>query len=145
MSLPNWEKNYNSLQNKVDKVEGKELSTNDFTNEYKNKVDNMNNLQWHNATINSEYATGICKYLVIGNMVVISIQNLIITKKVEHNTVIISGFPTNLTSVMTLMFQYANTLPKRIVLTADGNIKDWYDPIEASDCHFYATIITTKN
>lgn len=39
MSLPNWEKNYNSLQNKVDKVEGKGLSTNDFTNEYKNKID----------------------------------------------------------------------------------------------------------
>lgn len=27
------------LSNKVDKVDGKELSTNDFTNEYKNKVD----------------------------------------------------------------------------------------------------------
>ena len=39
MSLPNWEKNYNSLQNKVDKVEGKGLSSNDFTNEYKNKID----------------------------------------------------------------------------------------------------------
>ena len=44
MSLPNWEKNYNSLQNKVDKVEGKGLSSNDFTNEYKNKIDNMNDL-----------------------------------------------------------------------------------------------------
>ena len=44
MSLPNWEKNYNSLQNKVDKVEGKGLSSNDFTDSYKNKIDNMNNL-----------------------------------------------------------------------------------------------------
>ena len=41
MSLPNWEKNYNSLQNKVDKVEGKELSTNDFTDSYKNAIDNF--------------------------------------------------------------------------------------------------------
>lgn len=39
MSLPNWEKNYNSIQNKVDKIEGKGLSSNDFTNEYKNKID----------------------------------------------------------------------------------------------------------
>lgn len=39
MSLPNWEKNYNSLQNKVDKVEGKGLSSNDFTDSYKNAID----------------------------------------------------------------------------------------------------------
>ena len=30
-----------ALQNKVDKVEGKTLSTNDFTNEYKNKIDGI--------------------------------------------------------------------------------------------------------
>lgn len=35
----NFEELYNSIGNKVDKVDGKELSTNDFTNEYKNKVD----------------------------------------------------------------------------------------------------------
>lgn len=34
----------NSLQNKVDKVEGKGLSSNDFTDEYKNIIDNMNSL-----------------------------------------------------------------------------------------------------
>ncbi len=32
----------NSLGNKVDKIHGKGLSTNDFTNEYKNKLDNCN-------------------------------------------------------------------------------------------------------
>lgn len=41
MSLPNWEKNYNSLQNKVDKVEGKVLSSNDFTNNYKSTIDDL--------------------------------------------------------------------------------------------------------
>ena len=58
MSLPNWEKNYNSLQNKVDKVEGKGLSSNDFTNEYKNKIDNMNNLiQLKSITVQFENLT----------------------------------------------------------------------------------------
>lgn len=33
----------NLNENKVDKVAGKELSTNDFTNEYKQKVDNNEN------------------------------------------------------------------------------------------------------
>lgn len=32
---------YNSLDAKVDKIDGKGLSTNDFTNEYKTKVDNL--------------------------------------------------------------------------------------------------------
>ena len=41
MSLPNWEKNYNSLQNKVDKAEGKGLSSNDFTDSYKNAIDSF--------------------------------------------------------------------------------------------------------
>lgn len=38
------------LNTKVDKVSGKDLSTNDFTNEYKNQVDNMEN------TINTKIA-----------------------------------------------------------------------------------------
>lgn len=33
----------NLLDNKVDKIEGKELSTNDFTNEYKNKLEDIEN------------------------------------------------------------------------------------------------------
>lgn len=35
----------NSIVNdKVDKIQGKNLSTNDFTNDYKNKVDNLNSI-----------------------------------------------------------------------------------------------------
>lgn len=33
----------NAIETKVDKVSGKKLSTNDFTNEYKNKLDELNN------------------------------------------------------------------------------------------------------
>lgn len=44
MSEPLLKKILNKLKNKVDKVEGKGLSSNDFTNEYKNKIDNMNDL-----------------------------------------------------------------------------------------------------
>lgn len=32
------------LNGKVDKIDGKGLSTNDFTNEYKNKLDNNNGI-----------------------------------------------------------------------------------------------------
>lgn len=38
-----WNKIKTLLNNKVDKEEGKVLSTNDFTDEYKNKVDNAGN------------------------------------------------------------------------------------------------------
>ena len=36
-----WSQILLKLGGKVDKVDGKELSTNDFTNEYKNKLDNI--------------------------------------------------------------------------------------------------------
>lgn len=38
------------LNNKVDKVTGKGLSTNDFTNEYKTKLDNLENVTIDFAT-----------------------------------------------------------------------------------------------
>ena len=39
----------NEIGNKVDKIEGKQLSTNDFTNDYKSKLDGIAN----NATVNN--------------------------------------------------------------------------------------------
>lgn len=36
-----WQHILAKLGSKVDKVDGKSLSTNDFTNEYKNKLDNL--------------------------------------------------------------------------------------------------------
>lgn len=87
MSLPNWEKNYNSLQNKVDKVEGKGLSTNDFTNEYKNKINSnateisnlSNNMPTSSmseiTTYSSNFSTvDIKRYFKYGNVVVVDFR-----------------------------------------------------------------------
>lgn len=46
-----WTKIKLKLSNKVDKVSGKGLSTNDFTNAYKTKIDNMDT---HEAITNAE-------------------------------------------------------------------------------------------
>lgn len=105
MSLPNWEKNYNSLQNKVDKVKGKGLSSNDFTDEYKNKIDsnateisNISNnmpssIMGEITTYFSNFSTvDIKRYFKYGNVVV-----------VDFRAQISSGIPNN-TTILTLPY-----------------------------------------
>ena len=116
MSLPNWEKRYNEMQNKVDKVEGKVLSSNDFTDEYKDKIvsnsnyiSNILNVKWKNATYNSEiFDSGAIKYIELGNIVVVSIEELRIKKTTEfsnNTTVLATGLPTSVMSSIVLVSQ----------------------------------------
>ena len=65
---------WNTVVNKVDKVEGKGLSTNDFTTEYKNKVDNMNT----NATKVEKSSTN-------GNIKINSIETVVYTHPTGTN------------------------------------------------------------
>ena len=93
MSLPNWEKNYNSLQNKVDKVEGKELSTNDFTDEYKNKVDSFNVTESTLSDPNGYFSTidynRVSRY---GRLVEVFFRGLL-QKNVTNNSILLQGLP----------------------------------------------------
>lgn len=48
---------------------------------------------WQTATTNSNYCKGTCKYILIGDALIVTIQDLIITAKVSHQNVLFSGLP----------------------------------------------------
>ena len=96
---------------------------------------------WQTATLNSTYAReGTCKYITIGNALIITISDLKISSSVVHNTTLFSGLPTGKEQVF-LVNQYNTTTHKRLKLTSAGNIVDWYDPIPVSESQFYGTTI----
>lgn len=96
---------------------------------------------WQTATLNLTYASeGTCKYITIGNALIITISDLKISSSVVHNTTLFSGLPTGKEQVF-LVNQYNTTTHKRLKLTSAGNIVDWYDPIPVSERHFYGTTI----
>ena len=100
------------------------------------------NIFWQNATLNAEYVTGTCKYLTLKNVLIVSILDLKVIKKIEHGTIIISGLPKNIGETF-LLQQFSTNAAKRLLINSSGNIIDWYDPIDISNNQFYATVITT--
>ena len=96
---------------------------------------------WQTATLNSTYASeGTCKYITIGNALIITISDFKISSSVVHNTTLFSGLPTGKEQVF-LVNQYNTTTNKRLKLTSAGDIVDWYDPISVSGSQFYGTTI----
>lgn len=102
MSEPLLKKILNKLKNKVDKVEGKELSTNDFTNEYKNKIDsnateisNISNnmpssIMSEITTYSSNFSTvDVKRYFKYGNVVVVDFRAQI-SSDIPNNTTILT-------------------------------------------------------
>lgn len=95
---------------------------------------------WKTAKTNSSYCTGTCKYLEIGNALIITIQDLAITSNVVHNNALFSGLPSGKEQVF-LVNQYNTSSHKRLKLDNSGNIVDWYDPIATSASQFYGNVI----
>lgn len=96
---------------------------------------------WQTATLNSTYVSeGTCKYITIGDVLIITISDLTISSSVVHNKTLFSGLPTGKEQVF-LVNQYNTTTHKRLKLTSAGNIVDWYDPISVSERQFYGTTI----
>ena len=90
-----------NLNNKVDKVQGKGLSTNDFTNEYKTKLDSLNNYDDTTVTENiAELQSDISSLqTTVGNH----------TKSIETNTTDITTLKGN---VQTLQTNLGNKVDK---------------------------------
>lgn len=95
---------------------------------------------WKTAKTNSSYCTGTCKYLEIGNALIITIQDLAITSNVVHNNALFSGLPSGKEQLF-LVNQFNTTTHKRLKLDNSGNIVDWYDPIATSASQFYGNVI----
>lgn len=90
-----------NLNNKVDKVQGKGLSTNDFTNEYKTKLDGLNNYDDTTVTENiAELQSDVSSLqTTVGNH----------TKSIETNTTDITTLKGN---VQTLQTNLGNKVDK---------------------------------
>lgn len=105
------------------------------------------NAQWQSATVNSEYAEGLCSYLTFGNILIIKIMDLKVTKKVSHNNMIISGLPQGLTETVFMVEGHgADIAKRRLKLQNNGTIVPWYDSIGANNnVQYYGTTIAIYN
>lgn len=96
---------------------------------------------WQNATNNSEnISQGLCKYLIIGDALIISIHDVIVKKDLSHGALLFSGLPSNKTDWGFLVDRYATANPVRLKYSA-GKIYLWYDSITANNSQFYGSTV----
>lgn len=96
---------------------------------------------WKTATNNSENISGgYCKYITIGDVLIISIQNMVVKKDLTHGALLFSGLPTNKPDWGFMVNRLDTAKPTRLMYRS-GSIYLWYDSITASGAQFYVTTI----
>ena len=93
------------------------------------------------ATTNTSVCTGTCKWVKVGNILFISIEDLAITTQVSENTTaLFSGLPSTSTTKVFLAQQYNSGASKRFRF-ASQKITAWYDTLSVSTNQYYALTV----
>lgn len=96
---------------------------------------------WKTATNNSENITsGYCKYITIGDVLIISIQDVVVKQNLTHGALLFSGLPTNKPDWGFMVNRLNTAKPTRLIYRS-GSIYLWYDNITANGAQFYVTTI----
>ena len=133
--------NMNDLENRIDNVTNsinQEMSTNvsnlvskkDFNSTISNLLNKNGdglNLTYKNATMLSGYfSSGTCEYIKIGNLVIITLNDLVFAKDITENHIpIITGLPKPQKVFYFMLFNNDGT-SCRLRLTTSGNLETHY-------------------
>ena len=116
----------NSVLNK-DNMNDLESRINNAISNLINKNGDGLNLKYQSANILPEYfSSGTCKYIKIGNLVIVYISNLIIAKDItEIHIPVITGVPKSQDYLDFMIFNHDST-SSRLRVTPQGNIETHY-------------------
>lgn len=88
---------------------------------------------WKTATNNSENISGgYCKYITIGDVLIISIQSMVVKQDLTHEALLFSGLPTNKPNWTFFVDRLTTANPTRLMYK-EGSIYLWYDNIVANN------------
>lgn len=103
-----------------------------------------NDSKWNNAVANSEVlASGVCKYITIGNFLFVQIKDLKPKQDIKTNqTMLFSGLPNAIEE--TFIVADINGKTSRLHL-GGGKIQTWYSTLlNTTSDQFYGNVIAKK-
>lgn len=96
---------------------------------------------WQTATNNAEnISSGYCKYLIMGDALIISVEDVIVKKDLEHEALLFTGLPSDKRGWVFLVDRYSTEKPVRLKYL-EGKIYLWYDKIVTNGAQLYGSTV----
>ncbi len=102
---------------------------------------------WTNATKTSYLGSGTFKYTKIGNIVIVTLYDIIIAQDItQHATILATGLPKAIAFQMGLLINYDTGARFRVGITESGNFQNHWSNVNASNnSSWYGTLIYITN
>lgn len=122
-----------------------EVRSNGLYNGVTNKKIAEQSNGWTDATKTSAIG-GIVKYTKIGNIVIVTFDDITIKSNLNHGTILVSGLPASTNYQRTLLLAFSNSVtPLRVAINESGQIINHYSGLTANNNNYYGTLIYVTN